>query len=388
MRHVFIITEQDDLAKSLERHFRFTRNVPVSTRCIPRLCGDGQQWTPHAFNQIADWIETAAGQWGNECHLRNALAIIDLCDEPMSTLEDLNPVSTTIGDWAAVVAMLVLAFPEIHWVFVTPYEAPAAPLFEAAHLLRGAPAIRRLLALHDQGFTTLFDPTKLRNMIRSQMAATIENGKSVAEYIPLREEIAAAIDEEEAYAYFNAYAAYRFGFRSHVVISQSLMEELFRGRSPGSEEASAERFSIIFEDLYLRFPDMNTRRLAREGGEMHLSNLSRRDEIFTELAAAKNRILVTVGHRQGSDPDGWAQNEAYLRDLRTQGRWNKILYKPSSGIFDLWHRSGLQRRLGQGKYKGKAEGFRWPPEKSDSAFVLGGHSAPGRLLMLSDRLIK
>jgi hypothetical protein len=65
--------------------------------------------------------------------------------------------------------------------------------------------------------------------------------------------------------------------------------------------------------------------------------------------------------------------------------YTKMLYKPLSGIFDLWDKAGLRHRLGKGKYQGKAEGYEWPPEQ----FVTEsrGHSAHGRLLLIAERLI-
>ncbi|PYT03421.1 MAG: hypothetical protein DMF60_18445 [Acidobacteria bacterium] len=389
MKHVFIITERGDLMQSLERYFRFTSGVAVSARYAPSPSPDRQQWVPRAFTQIADWIEASINQNGNECNLRRSIAILDLCDVSLSSLDELNPVATISGCWSAVVAMLILAFPEVHWVLITPYRTIVSRIFDSAHIFRDSVSFKRILDLYDQGLTTLFDPTNLRNMIRYQIGATgeysgPEYGRRVDEYIPLRKEIAAAIDEEETYAYFNAYATYRFGFRSHVVTSQALMEELFKSKDEGASGASD--FSIVFEDLYLRFPDTDIRKLAQDG-EVHLSNLVTRDKLFPELAKTRNRILVTVGHRRSGDPDSWRQNENYLRGLKQQGKWNKVLYKPSSGIFDLWDRSDLLRKLGHGGYKGKPEGYKWPPEKPGPEVPSGGHSAPGRLLVIAKCLI-
>src|SRR5436305_13527609 len=108
MKHVFIITESSSLAKSLERYFRFTRDVSASIRRIPVHGANGPQWAPHAFSQIADWIEATAGQRAGGCALHNSLGIIDFCDESLSTLEELNPLTAVMGDRAAVVAMPAL----------------------------------------------------------------------------------------------------------------------------------------------------------------------------------------------------------------------------------------------------------------------------------------
>jgi hypothetical protein len=409
MVHVFAVTESSVLARSLERYFRFTRGIAINHyRASTRVPGDEQpeQWVSQSFFQLADWIESNDGVNGNESSLRGAICIIDLCEESILGLEALNPLRTRQTDWAAVVAMLALAFPEIHWVFSTPYTYTNKMLFSRAHILihkdlgfnrngAGLPGLQgeaeapprsnetpsyqtlsEALRLHNGKFNALFDPSGLRNSIREQILKNYAGGKSIAQYIPIRKLVAAAIDEEEAYAYFSAYTAYRFGFRVHTVCSYMMMDEMF-GNAPSGEPAS-----LVFEDLYLNFPDKPPLK-DEKGGDIHLSDLGQRDQIFKELTNASYRVIVTVGHRRHDGTATDVKNRKYLRGLAKTK--SNILYKPLTGTFDLWQRSGLNRWLHS--TGGQAAGYSWPPANPGAYETVSSHSAPGRLLQIAERLI-
>jgi hypothetical protein len=380
MKQVFVISENDRLSKSIERYFKFNRGTTPEAISIPQ-CQFSSERIVTAFRQIADIIENAGNRESQPQKLRDAMAIIDLCDENLHECKAINPISNLVG-WSAVVAMLVLAFPEIHWVFITPYRPIKSILFSKAHLLGASNTLCQILRFHDEGFTSLFDPTNMQNTIRHRIReATDDEGRKVAEYVPIRESIAAAIDEEEPYADFNAYAAYRFGFRTHVVTSCSMMERLFKSREDNSSDQeqarNEESCQLIFEDIYLNFPD--------KAANVPMSDITQRDFEFDKLSYADYRVFVTVGHKRTVDPKRWVDNKEYLRN-----RWNlnKILYKPFSGIFDLWKRSGLYQWLGRGRYKGLADGYEWPPRKATPAEASARHSAPGRLLEVAKRLIQ
>lgn len=368
MTQVFLITEPDSFATSVERYLRDTRGFSVHRVFFPPVTQSEE--VLRVFRQIADAIEHGNNDDPGLHGLRNAIAIIDLADESLLELEDLNPITRSLRQ-ASVVAMLVLAFPEIHWVFITPYRPINASVFEQAHTLGASNSLAEILSLHDDKFTSLFDATNLRNTIRRSMHEKNLASDQITSHIPLRQKLAAAIDEEEAYAYFNAYTAYRFGFRSHVVASYNMMRMLFEEPSRESHEPA----SLTFEDIYLNFPD--------ESPHIHLSNLKKRDEQFSKLQEPKHRVFVTVGHRH--DQQAWNNNREHLRHLRSQGKFCNILYKPLSGIFDLWEKSGLRRWLHASK--GLAPGFCWPPPQDGAQEPQGHHSAPGRLLEIADRLI-
>lgn len=376
MPNVYVITESDALAASLERYFKFTRGRDVIRLPYPpsRLSPTHEQWTLKAFRQLADAIESRGDEDGGEVGLQGSIAIIDLWDNLLEGIEELNPLSTVGGSWAAVVAMLVLAFPEVQWVFNTPYDPPNRFLLKEAHYLkesslRGRRHFMPFQTLYDHGFVPLFDPTQLRNSIRNKIKSSDEEGKWIAPYIPIRMKAAAAIDEEESYAYFNAYVAYRFGFRSHVVTSYMMMSALLSADAQPVLPDGAE-ISLVFEDVYLSFPDQ------RPG-----SNLRLRDDKseFRKLRDVPQRVFVTVGHHLSrASKETWRENSSYLRAARDRGLHWRMIFKPESGIFDVWRRAGLRR----------AEGFVWPPETLEGEEDYSGHSASGRLLLIANRLIR
>jgi hypothetical protein len=390
MSNVFIIAEHGDSVKSIERYFRFTTGAQVFTRSTPAPPKDQyRRWVPHTFSQLANWVESCTFQSGDERSLRNSIAIIDLCDKGLPTLSELNPIATNKGDWAAVVAMMVLTFPEMHWVFISPYE-PETPdisaesyfLFSEAHL-HGGHDLRRLNELHEAKFIPLFDPTGLRNIIRRSIYTTVDNeGYKVAPYVPTRKLVAAAVDDEEAYAYLNAYTAYRFGYRSHVVSSHEMMLKTLNDET--CTVAGGPRFNVIFEDLYLNYPD--------KPRGMHISDLSIRDKEFCCISKAEYRVFITVGHRHSGDSSTKPNINDYRKRQRESGQRSAVLFKPLSGVFNLWQNSGLkewlQKSYGNG---GKALDYVWPPAppkrntRHDSDQT---HSSPGRLLEIANRLIQ
>ncbi|MCG3155114.1 MAG: hypothetical protein DKINENOH_01716 [bacterium] len=373
MTPVYVITEFDSLAASIERFLLHTRGIAAHRLVFPHHT-PSEEWVLRAFRQIADTIERSSLNEAGPQALRKAIAIIDLADANLQSLEDLNPIANNLG-WAAVVAMLVLAFPEVHWVFITPYQSTNSSLFARAHIFSAANSLMEILALYDRKFTNLFDATNLRNCIRQRIHQESDSeGNPIASYLPLRKELAAAIDEEETYAYFNAYTAYRYGFCSHVVASYAIMQSLF----DSSPQTHHETVSITVEDIYLNFADQDV--------ALHLSNLQERDHQFTELNKPRYRIFVTAGH--GQDRQIAKQNREYLQRLNARGKHTRLLYKPLSGIFDLWEKSGLKQRLRRDG--GLAPEFNWPPtgKPTGAQELRGHHSAPGRLLEIADRLIQ
>ena len=403
MPHIFLITASEKLAASLIRYCKYVRGQEV-TRIMypPKSISEGRHsWVLHAFDQIADKIETFADTSGNSCSLHRAVVFVDPNHEQLTSMGQLNPISLKEGSWSALVAMLVLAFPEIHWVINDVNHPRELPFFGEVHTLGATNSVSQILDLHRQGFTPLFDATGWRTLIRERVRKTEEANKRVAPYTPVRLSLAAALDEEDEYAYFNAYTAYRFGYRCHVLTTYTIAKRILdEVTPPGMTTEEREGISVepddavkavngllkndlalSFEDLYMNFPDKSPE------VDIHLSELEKRDGHFKKLRAVKQRIFVTVGHqRRGEDQQTWSGNRRYLRYLQSTGCHCKTIYKPESGVFDLWSRSGLWQR--HRATNGLAEEFEWPPKKLTPGDHAGGHSAPGRLLVIASRLLK
>lgn len=370
MGQVLIITERNDLARSLGRYLRFKEGIETKSTFPPALPNRASkvgkiEWVPQTFRKLVAWVEAQAAGAGGDHSLLNTLALVDV--PSLHSLDELDPIDRT-KDWPSVVGMLVLAFPEVHWVFVSPFR-PAGELLAKAHFPRTASFFQDLgaiLELHDDGFSPLFDPAGLRHEIRLRLGLRPE-----AAYVPLRKHCAAALDEEQNYAYFNAYTAYRFGYRGHVITSHGLMNEVLRGEDAGD-------LRLTFEDIYLNFPD------KRQG----LSKIITRDKEFGALRCVRTRVFVTGGHKlTAAEHATWDLNDKYLRRRRPLGFYSKVMFKPESGVFDIWERSGLRRRLRA--TGGKAEGFVWPPPRAVvTSEAAGMHSAPGRLLLIAELMIR
>lgn len=288
---------------------------------------------------------------------------------------------------AILLSWLVLTYPEVRWMFLPEKETKqitlcADNLTEAFHIWRwiydlekvdeGNTRLSRVWvhSLHPRNTTPmLFDPTGLRNRIRQQIRSGGEGGAQDMG-IPSRTFSAACLDEEEEYAYFNAYVAYRHGYRAWVITTWREAELILKGDAP---------LHLTMEDLYLNFPDRPERyRDNRSDGqekEFHLSLLEERDAMLQTLKRASRRALITVGHRRGSNVR--PQNHAYQQKHHRKFR---MIYKPVAGVYDLWIRVKAPHE------QKKNNPFRWPPDKPQRTSH-PRHSAPGRLLMIAERLL-
>lgn len=381
-----MITEQAELQQSIER-FLGRQGIEPHSRLSyePDGMTDPERvlWVARTFQQFATWIQKfALHDSPTNPALFNAIVIVE--DSQLKSLAGLDPLNQKSG-WSAALAMLILAFPEVHWVILSPY-IPSDTLLRRIHFPRQMNLFDDLydvLRQHNEGFSALFDPAGLRHQVRLQL----KGGR--ASYVPLREKCAIAIDDEESYAYLNAYICYRFGFRSHVVTSNAMMDRVTTMPDDGNIELS-------FEDLYLNFADKRH----------SLSSIEGRDRIFEKLKSVRRRIFVTGGH----EGDTWNANIDYLKRRWEEGkdpnhkpRWRLrlrrthrpsdnwptnayawVLYKPESGVFDVWDQSGLECEFKENG--GKAEGFNWPP-KVEKEVMHSSHSAPGRMLLIADVMI-
>ncbi len=327
------------------------------------------------FLALADWLDEEVAKGHNHQGIPEVVVLTDLAGYGPVSWSDLNPVAR--HGWSAVLGMLVLAFPECHWVLVAGDIAP-----ETHAVLRASDGteiycdlrlgcrpeqLTQVLRLNNAGYTPLFDAGGIRHKIRTALATELDEKRRVQ--VPLRNEMAAAIDEEHGYTFLNAYTAYRFGFRSHVICTMGGMNAFLK-------YPVLPQPALVFEDLFLHFPD---------GHPDNFSNLQERDISFKLFARAQCRILITSGHHHGQDELAKRDNPSYLRGLRDNGQWNHVLTKPLGGIFNLWDKAGLFERLHSGGHLGLAPGFTWPLDALNSHGR--GHSAPGRLLVVADRLI-
>lgn len=395
MGPTFIISDNRALQRSLERSFRYGYGRDIH-QIYPGF-REGNETSPLTFfNHISTSITRVIDQSGGiETSVHKPIAVLDFVDSEWNSinLSDLNALSGRQGGIAEAVSMLLLVFPDIQWVLYTSYQwklkakgtsetdqdGKEIGILNHLYQISEISKLPDILDTLDRGYNSLFDPAKLRNLIKQNIKNHSSNsGHRIAPYVPDRKQQAVSIDDEPEYAYFEAYTAYRFGYSGHAVTSFNLFEDLFK-------KDSKFRFKpdLVFDDLYLSFPDRSP--------NISLSDLEIRedDDHYPLLKATDYHILLTVGHGRGEQRKTRRYNHRYLFQQKIkEGTKYKILYKPFAGIFDLWEKSGMKRWLK--KTNGLAEGFEWPP-KGKSRGTLeseGGHSAPGRLLAIAEKLIE
>jgi hypothetical protein len=139
------------------------------------------------------------------------------------------------------------------------------------------------------------------------------------------------------------------------------------------EKANPLPFEIkmVFEDMFLNFPDRTKEKL---------SYLEIRDNQFARLKNVNSRIFVTVGHKYNTDR--YYKNKNYIQKLISEGKEIRVVYKPSGGMYNILDKSGLLKEYWE---KCKEEWRKAKPKQNEEE--PGGHSAPGRLLVIAEKLI-
>ena len=333
-----------------------------------------------AIRSLARRFEAASGVGERSIISSRTVVLVDSIDP-----QAMNPLAEG-GGWDSVVAQLILAFPEAHWVFGVVRssggvgnrgEKNSVAFPKSEHCLE---ALATLPAVQP-----LFDGSGLRQWVKGRALATLK-AETRGHHLPSRQTLALATDDEPSYAYFYAYAAYRFGYRARVVDTEAEFVRLL------GEEGSAKEddLALSLEDLFLNFPDrMQDRGL--DGQLVHWSDLAQRNETLPLLNELRPlRVFITTGHRKGSALARRRRNREISGALRRKGLLGTVVRKPLAGVFDLWERSGLRKALACKKNPlGHAKGFVWPPHDDDGNEEGGGsHSAPGRLLEIAGWLLE
>ncbi len=369
MRRYLVLCENPGLAVSLRASLVQTIHVAddqISSRTVgaaPRSVDIARQ-----FEHLAAWLESQSEIAGNTGGSAELVVFTDLCGYGYVTPSDLSPVKNQ--GWLTVLGMLILTFPEFHWIFSsgTWANVPNGGDFESNDWVGGSHSVIQMRDLRaaiesiDRSLPTLFDGTGIRDEIRRALA--VDEGADVPHYTRRH---AVAIDEERNYSWLHAYAAYRQGFRSHAVTTFAGMR--FTLGEDGLKPA------LVFEDLFLNFADEHPDGFSR---------LRYRDQIMPRLRQAKCRILVTVGYGRSHDDFVRKDNNTYIKELRAAGQWIRELSKPIGGVFNIWRDAGLERRSTSISLQGERESS---PIGQGLPYKTPKHSAPGRLLAIGETLI-
>ncbi|MBK6744448.1 MAG: hypothetical protein IPG66_16390 [Hydrogenophilales bacterium] len=337
---------------------------------------EGREGLPvaQAFERLSRALEAAAYGDGEMPSHHRVVVLVDGVARP----GDLNIVAQG-GGWESLLAMLILAFPEFRWVFgmwgVSADESTEVQ--ERSSTLGTRHSLVSLLVTDESD--PLFDATGLRVWIRERTNHCLAELNDDLR-LPLRGEMAAIIEEEQAYLYFNGYCAYRFGFRADLIASWQRMKNNF-GR-----KGERHPYWLLLEDMSLNFPD------REKGIKLHClqderaQNCPQLDSRDSEVEQSRYRVLITTGQTRPGD-DTLSRNRANLREKAPPGRGALVL-KPACGQFDLWERAGLMRRHEGNPQPGLAPSYHWPPRRPEMYGESDGHGAPGKLLLVAEKLIE
>lgn len=340
MHHLLLI-EQRLLEKATRRFLECKHGFAEDTvKSLPlSIFTQMRQSVPRSilghFEAIADWIQAALDVVSS-----STIPTVTIHTDFLGTHEitDLNPVLPAGNESRRlhiILSMLILAFPEVNWVFQRKYsqhEGTETAIFRAAHFCQ--PADSEWLALLRSGFSNLFDVTGLRNHV----LASLKRYDPKLDFLSIRQRTGTAIDDEADYAVFHSYIGYRFGFRMCAVSTARLMERLLTDNGLLQPD-------LVIEDMFLGFTD---RCEVRDPGLLEKnSNSQIRDKHFPKLKASKFRRCVTSGHERGKaqvDIEEWQAD--YYYELGTTGSVKQgINKKPCTGVFDLWKTTGLRDQV-------------------------------------------
>ena len=351
-----------------------------------------------AYEALAKSIEYAARGNEDKIPLNEVIALVDAVKP-----SGLSAIAEG-SEWDNLVAMLILTFPEIHWVFgvitgnlknpTLPPEDTTADFLSYEHGLPSVIACPRR--------EPLFDVLGLRQWVKDctiaeykkQQISQTEGGIKTLK-LPLRTRKAAAIDDEKCFAYFHGYTAFRFGYITDTVTSWILMSKLFTDEKNNTPHG----FDLLLEDMSLNFPDKEPKKHIINLGKISITTKDKPEEqgravhfakldSSTELENSDFRILITTGH----DLDGGTtlkRNIKFLKKHKDEGHGRKIL-KPAGGMLDLWSNAGLFTYLREkDNRRGNAKGFFWPPQPFSQNGITEniGHGAPGKLMLIAETLL-
>lgn len=286
--------------------------------------------------------------------LRSAVVVVD---ELISiSRKFLDPLTTRSGP-QQFYAMLMLAFPELQFVFLNTTGLPSERMY-LLNWLESAKSRDRSKSFQE---CQLFDPYGLRGQIKSKLDENKEHPNAPPAFD--RDKKALSIEEELSYALYNGYAAYKSGYTCTVVNSLGHLENI-------RKNYSSSLYFLQYEDLYLNFYD----RTDKDDG---LSSLKKRDNGFPFLKKAdgKKRFLVSVAHSELPEED--------------KERVSNIIPKPGRGIYELLKEAKEAKSSELQYYINKRDAWltKIKESKSEATNKTKNHSAPGRLMVVAESLL-
>jgi hypothetical protein len=372
-RKVFLITGNADFGEVVEGYIgelfpEWSYDERVKKYLLPKDFSSRN--VLQVYENVADWLEAAVDHRG----LRHSVCIMDLRFLDL-TFWNVKPNPLSVSQQkkypgVVLAGLLIMTFPEINWMFPGGQQVKS-PVGEEREYMDHSlyrTTLRKGLS-RKLATVSLFDPTGLRHYIRACVRESVETGGETRA-LPERGGLCAAIDDEEAYAFLHGYLAYKLGYRCHLVMTEAAIVEVLKP----ADATEAPPIDMTFEDVFLNFPD-------RVSDVPHLSDLTERTATYQSLNQIDRRIFVTVGHKHVE----WHQNnQTYINNLKSNPQKHvRVVYKPTGGTYDILERGALLK-----EYWGRrAHELKSVKPAAAAGEASGGHSAPGRLLLIAERLI-
>lgn len=404
MRRYLILAQSEATAKALDAWLELLGAECLAKDDPRRIIWEDKSSIGEAviaeYESLVRRIESAAFGADSAVPLNEVVVLVD-------SVRAANLSAIAEGcNWDHLLALLILSFPDIHWVF------GASP--RIGNVLRRAHGLESLLTnAHRE---PLLDPSGLRRFVRQRTNWALRNaGDDLV--LTVRKKRAAAIDEERDYAYLHGYVAYRFGCRVDLVTTFTLMNEFFGNTHNVADQPHG--YWLLLEDMSLNFADKSNKThflsleayRDKEASDMGKTGFNQgRAWWFPKLDSREDversdyRILVTTGQTRPGD-DMLEKNTDYL-DKKKWGK-GKVLFKPGKGMFGLWEDAGLLAKTRDGDRPGNVKGFQWPPvqpmrcriaallrhlfrlpDEPNSGKKNAGHGSPGKLMLVAHTLIR
>jgi hypothetical protein len=398
---LYLLFSDDRLTIStLQRHLRSKHQICESDfRVYPhvtsqRVYDQRSNNVPTMFAQACSWINEQLGMELKRSRETVALVShVDFNPQKMVFLEH-----TPTGNSAytrmthQVFGKLVMAYPEITWIFADEFDSHDATLDKVR---------KRISPLFDVDGKREQILTACREYKKDNPVLIQQGG-----HLPERPRFAVVIDEEDSYAYFNSYVCYQTWCRVAQVTTMGgyryIHEDLVR--RPGYAAGTDRGVFLSLEDVYVHFPDRES--------FVTMSDIKERDDNFPHFTETKNRAFATVGGSERAYPGVWEKNKKYIED----NNW-RLVYKPFSGLFDLQNRisteyPGFRKAPPDNPQEDKGLDTKQHPECRIRSNTLawfwqwrrevfgeskdeapepknqGPHSAPGSLLAIAEQLLQ
>ena len=303
-----------------------------------------------AYQTLVTRIDRAATGDDDLVPLNEIVVLVDSVKPAQSS----NAVAE--GGWNAVVAMLILTFPEVRWIFGVSGTAQGWEKLAVDHSLG--------CLLEPVQREALFDPTGLRDWVRTKTKLQIRDGdgRPGGTESAQRSRICRSAKKWRPRSRRSRHTPIFMGTPHTASAAERTLLRLGGDVERLWPKASPHDYWLLLEDMSLNFPD--------KPGGIHLLRLDRykdndkdngRAEHCPQLDSTKQksehseyRIIITTGQTRQGD-NAVAENRGYLRN-KAFGK-GKIVFKPASGMFDLWDKVGLLKVQRRGRRTGNAPCF-------------------------------